>query len=235
MAAGAVPLIEAALRSHPSKAELQYYGCPLLTKLKAYDGKGALKSTTASTQDQFNQFVESGDCGAVVAAMRADAGEARVQEWGCQAVRVMSYRGDADTDKRIAAAGGIEVVVAALKRFGAEDIEVVKQACMALQNVCTGNADNKKAIASAGGVEAVVSALRAHGGAHAEVAEEGCGALRGGGDSGGPLRPPLGALEPVRGLSRLAALLPARPQPRGLAAPARVARWSLGPGDGRRR
>ena len=92
-------------------------------------------------------------------------------------MKVMSARGGARADTRIAAAGGIEAVVAALQRFGAEDAGVAEQGCAALFNLTPADVAVQTAIASAGGVEAVVSALRAHGEENAAVAKFGCGAL----------------------------------------------------------
>ena len=119
----------------------------------------------ATTEGQFKQYVARGDCAAVVAAMRADAGEVRVQEWGCQAVRVM-MRGKVKKKKEaMAAAGGVEAVVSALRAHGEENAAVAKFACGALGNLCQDTAANALAIAaavSAGAAPVVQAAMRAH-------------------------------------------------------------------------
>ena len=61
---GARPLVEAVFSAHPSKVKTTQL---LVLKLRAYDGERASKVKT--TRDQFHQYVESGDCAAVVAAM----------------------------------------------------------------------------------------------------------------------------------------------------------------------
>ena len=92
-------------------------------------------------------------------------------------MKVISARGGARADKRIAAAGGIGAVVAALQRFGAEDAGVAEQGCAALFYFTPTDVTIQTAIASAGGVEAVVLAMYAHGEENAAVAKFACGAL----------------------------------------------------------
>jgi hypothetical protein len=121
---------------------------------------------------------ESQDCAGVVAVMRAEAGEARAQECGCQAVRGLMRGAWGEEKKKAPPPGCVEAVLAALARFGGEDPQVAEQGCGAVRNLAANDAANRKAIASAGGIAAVLSALRAHGGSHAGVAVQGCGALR---------------------------------------------------------
>jgi hypothetical protein len=75
----------------------------------------------------------------------------------------------------VAAAGGIEAVVAALwEHPGTEAVQGL--GCFALTNLVTDHPDNQTAVAAAGGIAAVVAALRAHPAAEA-VQENGCYAL----------------------------------------------------------
>ena len=102
---------------------------------------------------------------AAVKELRAYAESARVQEYGCELVT----RQHGDTVVLMAAAGGVEVMVAALRRFG-EDPRMAHLACGALANLT----DTRNVVVGANGVEAVLYALSAHGETDAEVARRGC-------------------------------------------------------------
>jgi hypothetical protein len=81
-----------------------------------------------------------------------------------------------DNRDALAAAGGIEAVLAALRAHpGAANVQ--ERGCLALGNLAASHAANQTAVAAAGGIEAVVAALRAHSGA-ANVQDYGCYALR---------------------------------------------------------
>ena len=76
--------------------------------------------------------------------------------------------------ERMAAAGGIEAVVEAMKAH-LSNPDVQHQGCGALGNIAV-NADNNVLVAKAGGIGAVVEAMKAHP-SIADVQHRGCGAL----------------------------------------------------------
>lgn len=82
--------------------------------------------------------------------------------------------GNPENKVRGGAAGGIEAVVAAMRRQR-NDTETLKLACGALQNLGV-NAENELRAAGAGAIEAVVAAMRAHW-ADPELQRRGCAAL----------------------------------------------------------
>ena len=83
--------------------------------------------------------------------------------------------GSAENQKLIAAAGGIEAAVAAMKQH-ASNGWVQMNGCGALQNIAYNNAETQSLIAAAGGIEAVVAAMKQHA-SNARVRKYGCGTL----------------------------------------------------------
>ena len=67
---------------------------------------------------------------------------------------------NADNQVKIAAAGGIESILNAMKQY-AQHESVQKQGCGALWNLAA-NADNKVKIAAAGGIESILNAMKQH-------------------------------------------------------------------------
>ena len=92
--------------------------------------------------------------------MRRHPADAGVQEEGCRALESLAF-GNADNRAKIAAAGGIADVLAAMRAHRSH-AWVQFQGCQALWKLANGNADNKGKIAAAGGIEDVQAAMRAH-------------------------------------------------------------------------
>ena len=95
------------------------------------------------------------------------------QEWGCRALEILAI--SSDHTHKVAAAGGIKAVIAAMNAHRANE-SVQEAGCAALRNV-TVNSDNQAKAAASGGIEAVVAAMNAHG-SHVGVQEAGCQMLR---------------------------------------------------------
>ena len=91
----------------------------------------------------------------------ARARRERDQQNGCGALWELAV--NAENRVAIAAAGGVEAVVAAMRAHAA-DAMVQQNGCGALASLAANSAENKVAIAAAGGVEAVKAAMRAHSG-----------------------------------------------------------------------
>ena len=97
-----------------------------------------------------------------------------IQIIGCRALANIAADA-ADNKKKVADAGGIEAVVAAMNAH-TRVADVQKNGCAALGNIAM-LAETKRMVAAAGGIEAVVAAMEAHLN-NADVQENGCGALR---------------------------------------------------------
>ena len=106
----------------------------------------------------------------MVAAMRAHAGSAGVQEQACRALLNLACNAD---NSSIAAAGGIEAVVAAMRAHAGSAVQV--QACRALLSLASNNADNSLPSPRRAGSRPL-SLLRKHAGS-AGVQEQACPAL----------------------------------------------------------
>jgi hypothetical protein len=89
--------------------------------------------------------------------MKMHEGHARVQEQGCCALKRFAVI--EDNEVKIVQAGGIEVVISAMKEHE-EHAEVQQAGCGSLTNLCL-NADNQGKVAQAGGIEVVVSEIDA--------------------------------------------------------------------------
>jgi len=95
------------------------------------------------------------------------------QEWGCRALEILAI--SSDHTHRVAAAGGIKSVIAAMAAHVTNE-SVQEAGCAALRNL-TVNSDNQAKAAACGGIEAVVAAMKSHG-THVGVQEAGCQMLR---------------------------------------------------------
>jgi len=116
---------------------------------------------------------KNADVKQVLQKMRAEPASAEVQHDGCTELVILAADND-DNKTAIAAAGGIPVVLAAMKAHtGHADVQ--RRGCGALGSLAV-NADNKTAIAAAGGIPVVLAAMKAHTG-HADVQCQGCRAL----------------------------------------------------------
>ena len=81
----------------------------------------------------------------------------------------------AGNQEAIACEGGVQAVVAAMRRFG-DDHEVQERGCGALKSLAV-DPDNQVTIAGEGGIQAVVEAMGRFTD-HVRIQQEGCGALR---------------------------------------------------------
>ena len=107
---------------------------------------------------------DAGAVAAVVAALRAHAASAGVQQWGCRALGNVCTGTDAAgvARKQAAAdAGAVAAVVAALRAHAAS-AGVQEEWCYALANVCAGTdaagLARRQAAADAGALDAVITA-----------------------------------------------------------------------------
>ena len=82
---------------------------------------------------------------------------------------------NANNQVKIAAAGGIESILNAMKQH-AQHESVQENGRAALWNLADGNADNKAKIAAAGGIESMLNAMKQHA-QHESVQEQSCAAL----------------------------------------------------------
>ena len=105
-------------------------------------------------------MLEAGGADAVVAAMRAHADAAAVQQEGCSALGNMAG-GDLLSQRAVLAAGGAAAAAAALGGAHGGSAVVAAQACGALGNLAGGD-DACQRGALAAGAAAVVAALVAH-------------------------------------------------------------------------
>ena len=170
--AGGIPVVLVAMTAHTWHAGVQEVGCRALSNLTVSDTATAIAA--------------AGSIRVVLSAMRAHTGvsswfwqrggiftgHARVQEQGCAALTNLSVI--ADNRTAIAAAGGIPVVLAAMKAYSG-DVSVQDYGCGALATLAV-NVDNNTAIAAAGGISVVLAAMKEHIG-HADVQTYGCWAL----------------------------------------------------------
>jgi hypothetical protein len=95
-----------------------------------------------------------------------------VQEKGCKALCNLAVNDD--NAVKIAAVGGIETVLDAMKRHTQHE-GVQEEGCSALNNLAN-NADNEVKIANVGGIETVLDAIKRHP-QHEGVQEYGCKAI----------------------------------------------------------
>ena len=106
-----------------------------------------------------------GGADAVVSALRQwQVGPASVLEQALHATWILS-RGT-EPPRTVAAAGGIEAVVAVMRAHGGS-VPVQQQGCIVLKNLAGGCCAEENgmavAVVAAGGIAAVVAAMRAHG------------------------------------------------------------------------
>ena len=98
----------------------------------------------------------------MVEGMKQHPGQAGVQQQGCWALRNLGR--DAENQVKIAAAGGIQVVVGAMTQHpGAAGVQ--QYGCWALCNLAVNNDDIRAQVVSGGGREAAERAMKQHPGA----------------------------------------------------------------------
>ena len=136
---------------------------------------------TEGVANAVERAIAAGAVEAIVAALNKKADSAAVARVACLALGNLcayAYLDDlraAESQRRAVAAGGVEAVVAALKRHGGATPNV-DAACWALERLCD-DLDSAKRAGAAGGVEAAAAALEAHGG-NVHLSAQICGALR---------------------------------------------------------
>jgi len=94
----------------------------------------------------------------------------RVQSYGCQALADLAY--DAQMKDKIAACGGIEVIMRALDLHRTMT-ETQEYTCTALWNLMSSHARNRDRVMQMGGVQSTLAAMKAHSDS-AAVQEEAC-------------------------------------------------------------
>src|SRR5690606_28413739 len=96
----------------------------------------------------------------IVVEILKTAANARVAEEGCRIVNMLTLDDDDDDNQaELGRLGACDAVVKALKRFGAENANVVEQGCGAVWNLAVDD-DNKKELGRVGACDAVVKALK---------------------------------------------------------------------------
>ena len=177
--AGVVEAAIASMRAHPQAAGVQQQGCVLLNYVCCGTDE---EEDPARLAARSQRAAEAGGIEAVVAAMRAHALVAEVQEEGATVLCNMCYGRDAAglaRAQRAVEAGALEAVVAAIWACPHEP-EVAVVCCGLLHNVCYGTdaagLARLRRAAEAGALEAVLAAMRAHPEV-VDVQAEGCIAL----------------------------------------------------------
>ena len=160
--AGGVAAVVAALRAHPTRADIATKGC------------AALSDISAGTEAQRQAVVSADGAAAVMAALRAHASNTAVVARGCSALSNIAAGTDAQT-QAVVAAGGAAALVAIL-RTHVTSAAIVTRCCAALSNIAAGTEMQKRAVVDADGTAAVVAALHVHS-TSAAVTEHGCAAL----------------------------------------------------------
>ena len=90
---------------------------------------------------------EKNDCKGVVDAMTDGSSSEMVAEHGCAALCPL-----ASNAKRIAAAGGIAIILSTMKEHGSSNASVAQNGCGVLWHLASSNTDNKKSIGETGGI-----------------------------------------------------------------------------------
>jgi len=103
---------------------------------------------------------EKGDPEQIVAALRACVQDARVQVEGMQVIRNLVW-GKAEEQNAVAAAGGIEAVIAGMLSHR-DNMDVQEMGCSALGNLAWSNSAIQLRVSELGGIEEIVRATQAH-------------------------------------------------------------------------
>lgn len=173
--AGAIPIVLAAVKSHASNVKLQRSAAAVISTLAYNPQISAL-------------IARSGGIRAILTAMQSNTeglssvggSDAKLQAEYCGALRNLAYK-DVKNKAKIIAAGGIELIVAAMRAHPNRDT-VQRNASDALNNLASGGSFNtKELIAKLGGIETILFALKTKkngcGTTSARVATSCCGAL----------------------------------------------------------
>jgi hypothetical protein len=165
-AAGGVELVLDAMRRHPTGADVQAQGCGVLHT--AITRGGVLAGTSG---------IE-----AALAAILLNPDDPDVQQRGCTLLKALVDGSDANA-VAVAQVGGVEVVVAAMRRH-ATSTHTQASGCGVLRRLAeAGGSATATEIVGAGGIDVVVAAMRGHqhhadGPAARDMQAEGCAVLR---------------------------------------------------------
>ena len=99
--------------------------------------------------------------GAVVAAMRSQAGASAVVHAGCSALGKFMQDEEADVGRKIQAAEAVPTIVAAL-RLHPGSVPLTESVLRALNLIAQGPAELRQRVAAAGGIERAVGVMAAH-------------------------------------------------------------------------
>ena len=153
VAEGGIEAVVAAMNAYLNNATIQIRGCAALGNI-------------AMLAENMQKVAEKGGIEAVVAAMNAHLNNAEahlikinavVQESGCRALR--NIAATAKTNLNVAEKGGIEAVVAAMRRYP-KNIEIQKQGYSALWNIAYDR--EIPSYVSAGDINGVMAIMNAH-------------------------------------------------------------------------
>ena len=111
----------------------------------------------------------------VVGAMEAFPGDAEMQLWGASVFAHVDAAASPDAAQALYAAGGVDVLVAALRAHAAASL-VQETACRALGNLALNSEERAAGVAGSGGMEAALASITGHK-REASVVQAGCYAL----------------------------------------------------------
>ena len=174
-AAGAIPLLVAALSLNLGHAEVQKYGCAALSHL--------VRGSGAKAEQRKQEAHGVGAVPLVAAALRAHPQQTDVQKHGCSAMcRIVdgSTAAAAESRRQQAADAGVLPLLVAALRSRPLTAAVQASGCLALGHLAHGEdaaaEARRQSAAAAGAIPLVVMAMRSH--AHElDVQSRGCYAL----------------------------------------------------------
>lgn len=138
LAKGGLDAVLAALRAHPSEAEVQAAGCTAIGNFALGEGEATVRASGALAQ--------------VLEAMAALPAEAELQAKACRALGNCAFSPEGEAD--VLAKGGVAAVLAAM-RAHPSDAAVQEEGCDALCNLPSA----KAAILAGGGLAVVTASL----------------------------------------------------------------------------
>ncbi|OSX69082.1 hypothetical protein BU14_1890s0001, partial [Porphyra umbilicalis] len=162
LAAGGVQAVLKLLAAHPESATV------------ADDAVSILRNVAAAGEDAPLEVGRCGGVEAVVRAMKAFPAHGGVLEKGCAALRYLCFL--PDNRDRVATAGGVDLLVAALGG-PLSTPKAVESTLLALGNAIFGHARNQERAGMLGAVAATIGVANKHQGG-AGVQEHGCRVLR---------------------------------------------------------
>ena len=152
------------MEGYPSDETVQEWGMDSIVGLK-YD----CKMEEEGWMEECKRVID-----AVLKGME-DTLNAGVARAGCDTLWNLAANNN-DNQKRIAEAGGIEMILRVMEMHRASNAEVAKNGCGALGTLAV-NGENQKSIEEKGGIAMSLRMMKKHGESNAGVAENGCSVL----------------------------------------------------------